>query len=128
MFKNFILIIALLLICSSLSAQDLSDFKTPKRFIKFTNNEGSYDIESKVQYNGESFLLYVNNKLEVILTDLLFIRNQVTEGANCKAYHVTCTTDKKRYLILFAEKAQFFLVKMDGDEFVFLSNKGVTYE
>ncbi len=122
------ILLALLFLNSSLLAQDLSDFKTPKKFIKFVNKEGSYDIDSKVQYNGESLLLYVNNKLEVILTDLLFIRNQVTEGVNCKAYHATCTTDKARYTVLVAEKSQFFFVKMNGDEFVFLTNKGVKYE
>lgn len=128
MYKYIALLITLLLLSTFLFAQELSDFKTPKKFVKFTNNEGTYDLESKVQYNGESFLLYVNNKLEVILTDLLFIRNQVTEGVNCKAYHATCTTDKARYTVLVAEKSQFFFVKMNGDEFVFLTNKGAKYE
>jgi len=95
-------------------AQKLTNFNTPIKYIKYTNSEVSVGIESKVQYTGESFLLFINGKLEVILTDILFIRDQVTEGVSCKAYHVTYTKDKARYLILFAEKTQFFLVKYGG--------------
>lgn len=122
-FNKSVFIFLLSISYLNINAQKLTDFTTPAKFIKYSNSKGSVDIESKVQYNGESFLLFINGKLEVILTDLLFIRDQVTEGVNCKAYHATCTKDNARYLVLFAEKAQFFLVKMDGNEFVFLSNK-----
>jgi hypothetical protein len=123
-FLNKLFFIFLLSISySNLNAQNLSDFNSPVKFIKYTNSEGAFNIETKVQYNGESFLLFINGKLEVILTDLLFIRDQITEGVNCKAYHATCTKDKTRYLVLFAEKTQFFLIKMEGNEFLALSNK-----
>lgn len=123
-FTKFLFVVMVLtnMIITS-KAQKLTDFNTPIKFTKFTNNQGTSDIDTKVQYNGESILLFINGKLEVILTDLLFIRDQITEGAKCKAYHVTCTKDKTRYLILIAENEQFFLVKMNGDEFLFLSNK-----
>lgn len=121
--KFFFFFLLLVNLCCESKAQKLADFNTPIKFVKFTNCGGSFDIETKVQYNGESFLLFINGKLEVILADLLFIRDQITEGVNCKVYHATCTKDKTRYLILFAEKAQFFLVKMEGNEFVALSNK-----
>lgn len=118
--------VILIFILHSTYAQSLDDYKIPKYFKILSSQDGSIEISSKVEYNGESLLLFINGQLSAVLTDIVFIRNQITEGVKCKAFHAYCTTDKEQNTILIAENGQFILFKQPGDTFVLLTNKSVS--